>query len=135
MKIATWVVTKHASMLGWPLIAEKILSLHYRGDEWPWERHSDGCPDLNLVNEMYKRGVMPIMIKERQQEKTVTEPDPAAHPQTSSCLPCMFGFVCKGPTYHHHHCFLLLCQSINQSLSLSLSLISMNLALSILLTR
>jgi hypothetical protein len=52
-------------------------------------------------------------------------------PQTRSCLSCMFWFVRKGPTSHHHHrnsIVIALCICINQT-SNSLCLIPIKLIL------
>jgi hypothetical protein len=65
--------------------------------EWPQWHSNDGGPDLNLLREMYKRGAMPIGIKEHQQEKTAVAPDPAALlPQTAHVFHTCFGLRAKG---------------------------------------
>ena len=65
--------------------------------EWPQWHSNDGGPDLNLLRQMYKRGAMPIGIKEHQQEKTAIAPDPAALlPQTAHVIHTCFGLRAKG---------------------------------------
>jgi hypothetical protein len=71
---------------------ERISPKTTVGTEWP-KRHSDGCPDLKLLCEMYKRGAMSKKNNCRRSRSSCQILAALLDAANRSCLHCLFRCV------------------------------------------